>query len=66
MYNLNKLSVIDWIAMILVIVGGLNWGLSIWDINLVEMIFGSIDTWIYALVGLSALWVAWLSPKLSK
>jgi uncharacterized protein len=52
-------NILDWIALILLIIGGLNWGLAIWDINLVTMLFGSIDilvTIVYALVGLSALY----------
>lgn len=55
----------DWVALVLVIIGGLNWGLAIWDINLVTMIFGSVAwlvTIIYALVGLSALYlIYWVS-----
>jgi len=53
-------SVIDWIAIVLVIIGGLNWGLAIWDFNLVTKLFGAwgwLVTTIYALVGLSALWM---------
>jgi len=54
-------SAIDWIALILVIVGGLNWGLvGLFDFNLVSAIFGSV-TWlmnlVYILVGVSALWM---------
>jgi hypothetical protein len=64
--ELNKLSVIDWIALVLVIVGGLNWGLSLWDINLVTMIFGGIASWVYALVGLSGLYMIWLATGLTK
>lgn len=48
------------IAMILLIVGGLNWGLvGLADINLVTMIFGSVPilvTIVYALVGLAAVY----------
>lgn len=48
----------DLIARILLIVGGLNWGLFIFDINLVEIIsFGvnAIAYIIYALVALAAI-----------
>ena len=49
------------IAKILVIVGGLNWGLvGLLNMNLVSMLFGSIPilmTVIYALVGLAALYM---------
>jgi len=47
------------IARVLVIVGALNWGLGIWDINLVTMVFsvGTLLTKIvYALVGLAGIW----------
>jgi hypothetical protein len=53
-------KILDIVALVLVIVGGLNWGLAIADINLVTMLFGSIPvlvTAVYALVALSALYV---------
>ena len=49
------MNAIDWIARILVIIGAINWGLAIWDINLVGS-FGMLTTIIYALVGLSGIW----------
>jgi hypothetical protein len=52
-------STLDWIALILLIIGGLNWGLAIWNFNLVDLIFGAVPvlvTIVYALVGLSALY----------
>ena len=56
-----KLSTITWIALILLIVGGLNWGLvGIFDFDLVATIFGEMSTLsriIYALVGLSAIYM---------
>ena len=50
-------NAIDWIAYILVIIGALNWGLAIWDVNLVSLIFGMgvLAKIVYALVGLSGL-----------
>lgn len=52
---------IDLIAKILVIIGGLNWGLvGLLNMDLVQMIFGFMPilaTVVYALVGLSALWL---------
>ncbi len=54
-------TTLDWIAYILVVVGGLNWGLvGFFSWDLVAAIFGDMSTLsrvIYALVGLSALWV---------
>lgn len=54
------MKVVDTIALILIIIGALNWGLiGIFEFNLVEVIFGSI-AWltriIYILVGISGLW----------
>ena len=55
-----KKSVLDVIALILVIIGGLNWGLiGAFNFNLVDSIFGVgsvISMVVYVLVGLSALW----------
>ena len=49
------------LILILVIVGGLNWGLiGLFQFNLVEAIFGGnlyfISRIIYALVGIAAAW----------
>ena len=54
------MKVIDKIALILIIIGAVNWGLvGIFNFNLVEAIFG-VMTWftrlIYILVGISGLW----------
>ncbi len=55
------------IALALVIIGGLNWGLvGLFDYNLVTAIFGDASTLtsvVYDLVGLSAVWVAFTSWK---
>jgi uncharacterized protein len=56
---MKKLSVIDWVALILVIVGALNWGLVSIGFNLVTFLVGAwswLETTVYALVGISALW----------
>ena len=53
---------IDTVAMILVIVGGLNWGLvGLLNFDLVAAIFGnssSLSRIIYSLVGLATVYVA--------
>ncbi|MFH1451570.1 MAG: DUF378 domain-containing protein [archaeon] len=63
---MNK-SVIDWIVLVLVIIGGLNWGLvGFFNYNLVGELFGSTSTLtkiIYDLVGLSALWTIYFVFK---
>jgi len=58
-------SVLDWIALILLIVGGLNWGLAIGDINLVTAIFAVpvLINIVYALVGLAALYTIYFVVK---
>ena len=67
-FNLFPMKVLGWIAMILTIVGAVNWGLvgigSLVEtnLNLVNLIFGSIPTLesiVYILVGLSGLLVLW-------
>ena len=54
------MKVIDTIALILIIVGAINWGLiGIFNFNLVDTIFGAmsvISRIIYILVGISGLW----------
>lgn len=54
------MRVIHWIALILVIIGALNWGMvGFFNINVVGLIFkGSpgIARVIYAIVGLAGLW----------
>ncbi|NGX42329.1 MAG: hypothetical protein K940chlam7_00607 [Chlamydiae bacterium] len=53
------MKIFDTIAFILLIVGGLNWGLvGIANFNLVDFVVGGtgIDRIVYILVGLSALW----------
>ncbi len=47
------------VAFILLIVGGLNWGLSVFGWNVVEMLLGSwpaVVNLVYVLVGLSAVY----------
>ena len=54
------MKVIDTIALILIIVGAINWGLvGLFEFNLVETIFGGFNTFvriIYTLVGVAGLW----------
>lgn len=60
-------SALDWIALILLIVGGLNWGLvGLFKWNLVDAIFGSVAwlaTTVYVLVGLAALYTIYFLFK---
>ena len=54
------MKIIDKIALVLVIIGAINWGLiGIFNFNLVETIFGGFSVLsriIYILVGISGLW----------
>jgi uncharacterized membrane protein YuzA (DUF378 family) len=58
---------VDLIALILVIVGGLNWGLvGLFNFDLVAAIFGARSTLariVYVLVGLSALYRIYFAVK---
>ena len=54
------MKIVDKIALALVVIGAINWGLiGILNFNLVDAIFGTmsvISRIIYALVGISGLW----------
>ena len=57
---MKKKSWIDWLAYVLVIVGGINWGLYAFGWNIIETIFsalGWLETLVYVLVGLSAIYM---------
>jgi uncharacterized membrane protein YuzA (DUF378 family) len=62
-----KMSGLDLLVFLLVVVGGLNWGLvGLFDFNLVEVLLGSwpmVVRIVYVLVGLSALYMLAMSPK---
>jgi len=68
--RMKKLNALDWIALILIIVGGLNWGLvGAFNFDLVAVIFGSMSAIariVYILVGLSALYTLLIFAKLGK
>lgn len=65
-----RLNVVDIIAIILVVVGGINWGLvGLADVDLVASLFGAMSALsrvVYVLVGLAAIYVAVFSVKLEK
>ena len=64
------MKVLKIIAILLVIVGGLNWGLvGLFNFDLVAAIFGamsSLSKIVYSLVGLAAIYVAVISKSLLK
>ncbi|MFH1183112.1 MAG: DUF378 domain-containing protein [Candidatus Moraniibacteriota bacterium] len=63
-------DVIGWVAFVLVIIGGLNWGLvGLIKLDLVNAIFGNMTTLsriIYLLVGVSAIYLLLMPPKMEK
>ena len=67
---MGKLSVVDLIALVLVIVGGLNWALvGIFKFDLVAWIFGDmsvVSRIVYILVGIAAVYMAIIVAKLGK
>lgn len=54
------MNVVTAVALVLILVGGLNWGLvGAFDYNLVDSLFGEgsvLSRTIYVLVGLAAVW----------
>lgn len=61
-----KRNVIDWIAYILLIIGGLNWLLvGLFRFDIVGAIFGAsiLARLIYILIGLSAIYLIYLIVK---
>lgn len=54
------MKIVDKIALVLIIIGAINWGLiGIFNFNLVEAIFGDMTVLtriVYGLVGVSGLW----------
>jgi uncharacterized membrane protein YuzA (DUF378 family) len=66
---MNNLNALDWITLVLVIIGALNWGLvGLFRFNLVKSILGKggAARTVYTLVGLSGLYVIYLATRLTK
>jgi uncharacterized protein len=64
------MKTLTWVALILVIVGGLNWLLvGAFNFDLVAAIFGTMSPLsriVYILVGVSALYLLFISAKLTR
>jgi hypothetical protein len=62
------MSGLAWVALVLVIIGALNWGLvGLFNFNLVAAIFGSLSALsriVYVLVALAGLYLIYLSTRL--
>lgn len=67
---MQDLNIIDWIALVLVIIGALNWGLvGLFKKDLVKGLFGpdsGFTRFIFALVGLAGLYLIYLVTQLSR
>lgn len=66
-----KLDIFDWLALILIIIGALNWGLvGLFNFDLVASIFGGptslLSKIVYSLVGLAGAYMIYLLTKLKK
>lgn len=60
---MNEKEIAKW-SVYLLIIGGLNWGLSLFDINLVSYLPGAmLQNIVYGAVGLSAVYLLWTSMK---
>ncbi len=57
---MKNINAYDWVALVLLVVGGLNWGtIALFNVNLVSLILGDASMLIrivYGLVGASALY----------
>lgn len=67
---MNSASILTLVAIVLLIVGGINWGLvGVANFDLVAFIFGNgsiLARIVYSLVGLSAVGVALRLPAIAK
>jgi len=61
---MKHLNVFDWVALALVVIGGVNWGLiGAFNLDLVSTLFGAMTMLtrvVYILVGVSALYTIFI------
>src|ERR1700712_2535086 len=66
----TTLNALDWIAMAVLVIGGLNWGLvGLFGFDLVAAIFGTMTTAsriVYVIVGLAALYAVYLCTQVQR
>jgi len=64
---MKNCSVLDWVAFVLLVIGGLNLGLvGFFDYNLISTIFGDatvVSRIVYGLIGLSAVYALFFCCK---
>ena len=67
---MRHLNALDWIAMIILVIGGLNLGLmGFFGFDLIAAVFGTMSFLtrvIYAVIGLSAIYTLVISPALGR
>lgn len=67
---MKPLNALDYIAFVILIIGGLNWGLvGIFQYNVIATLFGDMTTFsriIYDIVALAAVYVAVITMNLQK
>ena len=67
--GVTKMKTLHMIAFILLVIGGLNWGLVAFKFNLVTTLVGqwpSVEMLVYLLVGLAALYEVFTHKKTCK
>jgi len=66
----SAMSAVDYIAMALLIVGGLNWAMvGLFDVDVVATLFGAgtpATRLVYVLVGIAALYSIYTAAKMSR
>ena len=65
----RRMGAFDWLAMVLMVVGGINWGLvGLMNIDLVATVFGDSTTAarvVYAVIGLAALYSVYTLSRMA-
>lgn len=65
---MNRLNTFDWISLVLLIIGGINWGLiGIFRVDAIAFLFGDmtiVSRVLYSLVGIGAIYAIATSVKL--
>jgi uncharacterized membrane protein YuzA (DUF378 family) len=68
--SLKNLSTIAWVAVVLVVIGALNWGLvGLFSFNLVAAIFGAgsaLSRIIYVLVAIAGIYLIATFPRIQR
>lgn len=64
-----RLNILDWLVLLVVMLGALNWGLiGLLDINVVKEIFSNnpdAERTVYIIQGLAAFYMAYIAFKLT-